>query len=110
MLVTISVLLNITVCGYVLFFVNWRDLYDKLNHGILLMDGLYNNVDRLFQLSNSMEQIQGIATQLNTSLFGIQRQLQYYVPKLDVALAQVNRLIDRLNTTAETLERALPIT
>lgn len=74
------------------------------------MDGLYNDVDRLFQLSNSMEQIQCIATQLNTSLFGFQRQLQYYVPRLDVALAQVNRLIDRLNTTTETLERALSTT
>ena len=103
LLVTVAALMNVATCGYLLFVVDWGDLYGTIKRGVALMDAFYGQLNNIVQLSTSLQHMQHVASHLNQSLFALRRQVQQYVPNFE----EFNQVVARLNGTMDAVERSL---
>lgn len=103
-IVSLAAILNIIVCAYFLFFIDVGALYSKINNGFALVDKFFGNVEGIVKVAKAINELQGVAYSLNTSIFTLQDQLGTYLPKIDLALKETFDILQRLNGTARNLE------
>ena len=103
-LVTLAALLNLVVCGYLLFFIDVGAIQDRINHGFALVDEFSTNLQGIVRVAKAMGDLQTVAYSLNTSLVLLKGQLGTFLPKIDLALEKTFALLERLNGTAGSLE------
>ena len=106
-LVTLAALLNLVVCGYLLFVIDVRGIQDSISKGFTLADNFFTNFQSILHVANAMGELQTVAYSLNTSLGILKEQLGNYLPKIDLALQRTFALLERLNGTAGSLETSI---
>ena len=67
-LITLSAILNLFLCTYVVLYVDWPELYARINMGFSLLDDFHDSLHEFTQIIPLLDQLKRTMARLNATM------------------------------------------
>ena len=74
-IITLSAVMNLFLCLYIVVYVDWEELYTRINMGVSLLESFHDSLYEFTKIIPIMAQIKRTAADLNATMFQVQTRL-----------------------------------